>query len=185
MRAFIAIDLDAGLKETLRDLVRGLTPLAPNVRWVQASGMHLTLKFLGEISEDQAVAVGHALATIASVSPRFPFRIRGLGCFPPGRSAPRVIWAGVVDEPRLLSVHKAIESACLRLGFEAEPREFRPHLTLGRVKSPGRMERLLQEIARGEGRDLGEMEARRLTFFRSLLKPAGAEYSVIGEFPLS
>lgn len=185
MRTFIAIDLDAPLKESLKELIRELSPLAPNIRWVQSSGMHLTLKFLGEISDDRAAEVGKALGTIAAGSPRFTLRLRGTGHFPPGRSLPRVIWVGVEEGPRLAAVHKKIESAAAGLGFEQEPREFHPHLTLGRVKSPGRFERLLQEMEKHKGRDFGEMEVARLTFFRSVLQPGGAEYSVLGEFSLS
>jgi RNA 2',3'-cyclic 3'-phosphodiesterase len=184
MRTFIAIDLDGPLKDKLKALVRELAPLAPNIRWVQTPGMHLTLKFLGEIPDDTAAAVDKALRTIAAGSPRFILRLKGLGTFPPGRSQPRVLWIGVEAGPPLAAIQKDIESAAAGLGFEPEPREFRPHLTLGRVKYPGRLERLLQEMEKFRGQDFGEMEVVRLTFFRSVLTPGGAEYSVLGEFSL-
>jgi len=184
MRTFIAIDLDSPLKEALKALVRDLALLAPNVRWVQAAGMHLTLKFLGETSDEKAAALGPALQAIAAGSPRFKMQLKGMGAFPPGRSLPRVVWVGVEAGPQLAAVQKAIESATARLSFEPERREFHPHLTLGRVKFPGRMERLLLEMESLKNRDFGEMDVGRLTLFRSVLAPGGAEYSVLGEFYL-
>ena len=185
MRTFIAIDLDPPLKEKLKTLICELAPLAPNIRWVQAPGMHLTLKFLGETPDEKAAAVGQALWTIAAGSPRFIIRLRELGTFPQARSLPRVIWVGVEGGPPLAAVQRDIESAAAGLGYEPEQRGFQPHLTLGRVKYPGRMERLLQEMEKHRGGDFGEMEVVRLTFFRSVLMPGGAEYSVLGEFGLT
>jgi 2'-5' RNA ligase len=184
MRTFIAIDLDSPLKEELKALVRDLAPLASHVRWVQAGGMHLTLKFLGETTDDKAAAVAAALQAIVAGRPRFMMRLVGMGVFPPGRRLPRVVWVGVESGPQLPAVQKEIESAASGLGFEPEQREFLPHLTLGRVRFPGPMERLLQEMDSLAGRDFGKMEVGRLTYYRSVLAPGGAEYSVLGEFSL-
>ncbi len=184
MRTFVAVDLDDALKDRLGALVRELAPLAPNVRWVQAAGMHLTLKFLGETPDEKAADVGRGLQSVAARSARFTLRLSGLGTFPPGRRPPRVIWVGADGGPALISLQKEIESAAAGLGYEREPREFQPHLTLGRVKFSGRMERLLQEMEKYKGHDFGEMTAVRLTFFKSVLLPGGAEYSVLGEFNL-
>jgi len=181
MRTFIAIDLDAPLKDKLTALVRELAPLAPKIRWVQPPGMHLTLKFLGETSDEKAAAISRALETIAAGSPRFILRLRGLGAFPPGRSLPRVIWAGVEGGRPLAALQKDIEQAAAALGYEPEHREFHPHLTLGRVKFPGRLESLVQRMEKYREQDFGEMTAVRLTFFRSVLLPGGAEYSILGE----
>ena len=109
MRTFIAIDLDAPLKEKLKSFVLELAPLAPNVRWVQAAGMHLTLRFLGETPDEKAAAVDRALRTIAAGSPRFLLRLRGMGAFPPGRSLPRVIWVGAEGGPPPAAAQKNIE----------------------------------------------------------------------------
>jgi 2'-5' RNA ligase len=185
MRTFIAIELDVPLKDKLTALVRELAPLAPKIRWVhQPAGMHLTLKFLGETSDEKATAVSRTLETIAARSPRFIIRLRGLGTFPPGRSLPRVIWAGVLGGPPLTALQKDIEQAAAALGYEPEHREFHPHLTLGRVKFPGRLEGLLQQMEKYREQDFGEMTVVRLTFFRSVLLPGGAEYSILGEFNL-
>lgn len=185
MRTFIAVDLSPRLKEELQGLVQDLVPLASNVRWVRAGGMHLTLKFLGETSDGQAAAMADTVSGIAAGAGRFKIRLRGLGVFPPGRSAPRIIWAGVEAGPGLAVLQERIESAATALGFEPEKRAFRPHLTLGRVNLPGRPDKLLQEMDSLKDRDFGEMEADRLTFFRSVLAPGGAQYSVLREFSLS
>lgn len=185
MRTFVAIDLDAGLKEKLEALVGELGRLADNVRWVNAAGMHLTLKFLGETPDDKAAAFETALRTLTGKHPSFPMRLKGMGFFPPGRSHPRVIWAGIETGPRLAALQNDIEVAAEEIGYEREKREFHPHLTLGRVKFPGRMDMVLQEIEERRGEDFGEMLVIKVTFFRSVLKPSGAEYSVLGEFRLT
>jgi 2'-5' RNA ligase len=185
VRTFVAIDLDEDLKAGLRTLVSGLERLADNVRWVSAAGMHLTLKFLGETPDETAGGIEDALRPLCAKHVSFAMRLKGMGFFPPGRSRPRVIWVGVESEPRLAELQADIESALMKFGYEREKRDFRPHLTVGRTKYPARMDRVLQEIERRRDEFFGEMPVVKVTFFRSVLTPAGAEYSVLGEFPLS
>jgi 2'-5' RNA ligase len=185
VRTFIAIDLDGGLKDKLEALVGEFSRLADNVRWVRPAGMHLTLKFMGETPDHKASAMAEALRALSGRHKSFPMRLRGLGFFPPGRSQPRVIWVGIESGPELGLLQREIEAAAEKLGYEREKREFHPHLTLGRVKFPGRMDRVLGEIEKRRDEDFGEMSTARLTFFRSVLKPEGAEYSVLEEFRLA
>jgi 2'-5' RNA ligase len=185
VRTFVAIDLDEHLKTDLLALIGGLARLADNVRWVSDAGLHLTLKFLGETSDDQAAAIAGVLKSVCAQFPSFGLKLKGLGFFPPGRRSPRVIWVGIESQPRLMSLQRDVEAAVEKLGFEREARAFQPHLTLGRVKFPGRMDALLGEIERRREEDFGETAAVKATFFQSVLKPAGAEYSVLAEFPLS
>lgn len=184
MRTFIAIDLDNGLKTALEELIDRLRPLPGHVRWVNAAGMHLTLKFLGEIAESDVERVSSALQGIAHRHPTFALVLEGTGAFPPGRRIPRVFWVGIVPVPQLLALQEEIEKETEKLGFETENRRFEPHLTLGRVKSPGQLEQLVAELKRHEGRKFGAMEVRRFTLFRSILQASGAEYTVLKEFDL-
>jgi 2'-5' RNA ligase len=184
MRTFVAIDLDEQLKAALEELVANLRQFPGNVRWANAAGMHLTLKFLGEIPESDVDRVSSALADIAPRLQTFTLVLDGTGAFPPGRRAPRVFWVGVVPIPPLLALQEEVEREMQKLGLERENRRFEPHLTLGRVKSPGRLERLVEEMKKYEGRKFGEMEVRKFTLFRSVLQPSGAEYSVVKEFNL-
>lgn len=183
MRTFIAIDLDPGLKTSLQNLVRILKRTGAEVRWSGAQAMHLTLKFLGETEEDRASAASEALRRTASRHPGFRLELRGTGTFPPGRP-PRVLWVGLEAGPELPALREDVETAMEALGFPRENRPFHPHLTLGRVKGPGRLREALAELGKHSDSTFGEMTARKVTFFQSLLRPEGAEYRVIGEFPL-
>jgi 2'-5' RNA ligase len=184
MRTFIAIDLDDGLKKALETLAGELRPLAQSVRWVGAAGMHLTLKFLGEIEEADAARISAALEEIGPRHAVFALVLQGTGAFPPGRRDPRVFWAGAAPEPPLLGLQEDIEKEMEKLGFEREKRRFHPHLTLGRVKFPSRLDFLIQEMRKHQDRRFGEMSVEKFTFFQSTLKPSGAAYTVLKEYLL-
>lgn len=183
MRTFIAIDLDPELKKALQDLVLKLKRTGADIRWVNFHGMHLTLKFLGEVGQDKLPAVENVLKEAAAASSRFPLVLMGTGTFPGGKS-PRVIWAGFKEDPALLSLQKAVEDGLEREGFPREEREFHPHMTLGRVKSPSRVREALVELEKYRETSFGEMTARKVTLFESVLKPQGAEYRAVSEFEL-
>jgi len=184
MRTFIAIDLDEAIKKELTALVEELRPLGKNVRWVNPAGMHLTLKFLGEISDQDSRDVCAAVEEIASRHQAFQLALKGTGVFPPGRQDPRVLWVGAENNPGLTELQADVEQGLEKLGWEREKREYHPHLTLGRVKFPSRLDALLSEFEKSRSRSFGEMRVLRLTFFQSTLKPSGAEYSVLAEFKL-
>jgi 2'-5' RNA ligase len=184
MRTFIAIDLDESLKRALETLAGEIKPLSGGVSWVGPAGMHLTLKFLGEISEADAARISSALEETVPRHRVFALVLEGTGTFPPGRREPRVLWVGVVPGPPLLALQEDIEKEMAKLGFEREKRPFHPHLTLGRVKSPSRLDPLVQEMKKYQGQKFGEMSVQKFTFFQSTLKPSGAEYHVLKEFRL-
>ncbi len=184
MRTFIAIDLDETLKKSLASFVDELRPLARNVRWVGASGMHLTLKFLGEIRDEDAAGISAALEEIARRHRPFSLRLQGTGAFPAGRRNPRVFWVGATPVPALISLQKDVEGEIERRGFERERRSYNPHLTLGRMKFPAPLDPLVKELDRHRERIFGEMSVGGFVFFRSILKPSGAEYTVLKELAL-
>lgn len=181
MRAFIAIDLDEALKKSLADFVEELRPLARNVRWVGRPGMHLTLKFLGEIAEADVCGISSALEEIGRRQRPFPLVLQGTGAFPPGRRIPRVFWVGVAPVPALISLQEEIENEMGKRDFERENRPYHPHLTLGRVKSPEPLDPLILELQRHKERLFGEMNVQRFILFRSVLRPSGAEYTILKE----
>jgi len=184
MRTFIAIDLDDPLKQNLEALIDELRPNGKNIRWVNAQGMHLTLKFFGEILDQDVSRLAGLLENLIKSHSAFDLKLQGSGWFPPGRKNPRVLWVGVEAGPSLGILQKDIEIAVEKLGFPREAREFHPHLTLGRVKFPSRLELLLLDLEKHRETFFGDMRVSKVTFFRSTLKPSGAEYSVLSEFPL-
>lgn len=184
MRAFIAIDLEPSIKESLLDLIRSLERTKAEVRWVRREGLHLTIKFLGEIGSGEASKVKDVLGSVAARHRRFRLAVEGTGTFPNGR-APRVFWVGVRPEPELVSLHEGIEAELENVGFPREARSFHPHLTLGRAKGRAFIQEAIAELERHSGSGFGEMEVVKVTFFESLLGPGGARYRTMSEHPLS
>ncbi len=184
MRTFIAIDLDPAIKAALLELVGALQRKGAEVRWVRPEGLHLTLKFLGEVEPSGLPAVAEAVRTAAAAGPSFPLAVRGTGTFPDG-SRPRVLWAGVGEGPELLGLQEAVEAGLEKEGYPREARPFHPHLTLGRVKGPSRLAEAVRELDKRRETLFGEMTVRKVAMFESVLKPQGAEHRIAEEFALA
>jgi len=184
MRTFIAINLDQEIKRALTQLIDELkvrSTESRGIRWVRQEGMHLTLKFLGEIGEDKVPRIESALRQVTEKYSPFSMRIKGTGYFPPKSKAPRVFWIGIEEEGILERLQFQVEEEMEKLGFPKEQRKFHPHLTLGRVKTSSNLRGILDLLEKYKEKTLGEMEVKKMTFFRSVLKPTGAEYSVLSE----
>ena len=188
VRAFIAIELSPAILNALGDLQDRLKQDVPPklVRWVRPQGIHLTLKFLGDVPGAQIAAIAEALQDACVHHGPFSFSIGGMGCFPnPYR--PRVVWVGV-DEPSgaLARLQRDVERAIGPLGFPPDKRRFSPHLTLGRVKGRDRdaVASLGEYVSRARVR-VGEMQAQAVHLMRSELLPGGAVYTELAAAPLS
>jgi 2'-5' RNA ligase len=190
IRAFIAVPLPGSLLDELAALQRRLEKQVPSrsVRWVQIAGIHLTLQFLGDTPAEKLPAIQEALAAVACNALACTFTVGGLGCFPNPRR-PRVVWVGV-QEPtgRLAALQDAVEEAMGHFGFAPEGRGFTPHLTLGRVQrhaSNSEAAQVGEAVAGVPVGQLAEVAADRFALIRSVLKPSGAEYTTLAEFPLT
>ena len=135
VRSFIAVELPEELKEELIDLNRRLqSGDHTGVRWVDPRGIHLTLKFLGDVAIDRLDNVIAALQEATCEIPPFQLEVGGLGVFPNPRRV-RVAWVGISGETdKLQQLQQRVESSLARIGFPAESRKFTPHLTLARVR---------------------------------------------------
>lgn len=184
MRIFVAIDLDPEIKKNISRLINELDTGQRNIRWIKHQGMHLTLKFLGEVSGDKATRVESVLRTVIQKYHPFFLNIKGTGTFPPAKKIPKVLWLGVEENKILKALQSEIDAFLESLGFPKEAREYHPHLTLGRVKSPFNIDIALAELDRYRQSSFGEMKVNKITLFKSTLKPSGAEYTVISEFVL-
>ncbi len=186
MRTFIAVNIPIGIKEEIQEEIERLRTLihGRSVRWVRPEGIHLTLKFLGEITDDHLGEICHTLEREVAKHPFFTLRIGGFGYFPNSRS-PRVLWIGTTEETgALMKVQTAIEE---KMGFVKEGRPFHPHLTLGRVRRNISLSDLTQIQDAVETHvigQIGKFEVRELHLVRSILRPSGAEYSSLGVYPL-
>lgn len=181
MRAFIAIDLPDYIQAALDRAQASFRAASPDARWTRAEGIHLTLKFLGEISDEQVKHVTEALANFERFE-KFSIEVKDFGFFPDARR-PRVFWAGLEAPPALHELANRVEAAMEQLGFVREQRAFSPHLTLARFKNP-RPQPALQELLQQQGeRTLGQFEVSEFFLFESKLSPHGAEYRKVARFP--
>ena len=137
MRLFVAINLPPGLRQRLWEAAEPLRAAGYPVRWVAEDGMHLTLKFLGEVAADREPVVQAAIGTAVQGAKQFTLPVGGFGAFP-SVSRPRVLWAGCEPVPALELLQHRVEQEMERLGFPLEGRAFHPHLTLGRVQRDAR-----------------------------------------------
>jgi len=183
IRAFIAIELPEGVKFFLKEVVAELKGFGGDVRWTRPEGIHLTLKFLGNVKSESIPPMKQVLEPALALQRPFAVAVKGVGAFP-GLNRPRVLWVGVTaPEGTLSPLASEIEDLVEPLGFPKEARAFNPHLTLGRVKS-GRLNPDLTSAIRQMGSITGpNFEANAAVLFQSILKPSGAEYVPLAHFP--
>jgi RNA 2',3'-cyclic 3'-phosphodiesterase len=181
IRAFIAIELPESLREALRREQASFREVCPDARWTRPEGIHLTLKFLGQISGQQEAQVKRALAQMERFE-KFTVRAQGFGFFPDARR-PRVFWAGLDAPPELARLAAQVDSAMKQLGFPPENRAFRPHLTLARFKIPRPQPKLEALVAVQGDPLLGAFDVSEFYLWESRLLPGGAEYHKIASFP--
>ena len=184
IRAFIALQIPQTSRLVLNETIRSLKERVPDgVRWVDPSGIHLTLKFLGNVTPAQVEEVLEAMHWPATSVAPFQINLYGLGTFP-NEKRPRVVWAGIQGElDSLMELQEKLEKATGGLGFARERRPFSPHLTLGRVK-----EQVPDSVRRRIGIGLGSKSlepgepwlVEAVYLVRSQLAPSGATYSNLG-----
>jgi 2'-5' RNA ligase len=187
IRSFIAIELSEEAKKGLARLRRELEREEHKfVKWVDTGGIHLTLKFLGNIPVKRVTEITEAMEKAAQGTPPFHLEISGLGAFPSLRQA-RVLWVGIGGEVDTLSrLQQNIDSALAALGFAKEERPFVPHLTLARVRqgaSPPERRSFGELVGSTIFEDKYPVEVKAVRLMRSQLTPAGAIYtclSVVG-----
>ena len=125
VRAFIASELSSSLQDAIETATASLQAAlrADSVRWVARRNIHLTLKFLGDVSPSSMDLITNVLAVEASRHEPFDMRVEGIGAFPNARR-PRVLWVGLKGPPTLTSLQLELDSATARLGYKSEEREF-------------------------------------------------------------
>lgn len=182
VRVFFAVELPDTVKSFLKRVVQELKQCGGDVKWTNPAGMHLTLKFIGEITADRLTQIEQVARPVCRGQTASVHRVSQIGVFPDFRR-PRVIWAGCSDESSNLSnLANRLEDALEPLGFAKEKRAFKPHLTLGRLRSNKGLGNLVEGI-----RDRMDVAGPSFTsdhaiLFRSVLKPSGAEYSELFRF---
>jgi len=191
MRLFIAIDLDDAIRQRILRFMDGVREFAPDVRWVSSASLHITLKFIGQT--EQFEAIQEKLGRVQAVPAQISFR--GTGFFPAPRS-PRVFWVGVEADEHLAQLARRLDETLLPLGIEKEDRAFTPHLTLARSGSGAprrqssdgpnkKFQRLQQQLAKiASPPEFGTMTAHQFFLYQSKTAPSGAVYTRLAGFKL-
>jgi 2'-5' RNA ligase len=183
IRAFIAIDLAPDIRRKLERVSAELKERLRNVpvRWVSTHGIHLTLKFLGDVSVANLEVLKEILQAEAAGHAPFEIRVGELGAFPTIRK-PRVVWVSVQGPQGLSTLQHNIENETARLGYAREERAFSPHLTLARVSrsaTANDVRQIADVLAQTSIGLLGTMRVDSLHLFRSDLQPSGAVYTCL------
>ena len=189
LRAFIAIKLSDELKGQIGEVQAELKRRAfglDGLGWVRLEGIHLTLRFLGDIAEERVEALGVMLRGVAAGMKPFALDARGIGAFPNPR-VPRVIWLGLQGKPESMAalhqMHARIEDGVAGLGFPRESREFAAHLTLARVRDRQSGAALAKVLEANQDRAVGSFLAASVGLIKSELRSTGAVYTTLVEVP--
>ncbi len=183
MRVFLAVAVDSELRGRLAVLERELRPLSPRARWVRPEGLHLTLRFFGDVPDEGIDSLEAELGEAFRGLRAFALHFCGCGVFP-DRRKPRILWVGVRDPPSaLLELQSKAESVARALGFAAEGRPFDPHLTVARFREPAKgIDSILGSC---RDRDFGAVDVAETILFESHLSPAGSSYRKLSAYPLA
>ncbi|MBI2304796.1 MAG: RNA 2',3'-cyclic phosphodiesterase [Chloroflexi bacterium] len=188
VRAFVAIELPAPVKEALREVQDSLKKEGDGqVRWVGMESIHLTLKFLGNVPTEKVEAIAQAVKGACRGVRPFSLELKDTGVFP-GVQRPRVVWVGVGGEEGILALLQGrVEANLAALGFPREGRPFTAHLTLGRVRedaTPAARRRLGEGVAAAQLPRPTLWRVTEATLMRSQLTPSGAIYTPLAVAPL-
>jgi len=179
IRSFLAIELPPTIAKGIERVQYDLKQSHADVRWIESNRIHLTLKFFGDIEEEACDGIMDAVGKAVTDVKPFTLTIKGLGGFPRWKN-PRVVWLGVEDEDGVLKpLQGVIEKGLGEIGYPQEERAFKPHLTLGRVRSPKGKPELLKKMEGFLHVELGKFRVERLVLFKSDLRPTGPIYTAL------
>ena len=178
IRTFIAVHIPELNLKKIAELQQRLKRQGGDIKWVRPESMHITLKFLGDVNQNQIPSIADSITGAVRNISRFSVSIEGTGTFPNDRR-PRVIWTGVREGADvLITLAKRVDKVCSAIGFETETRPYKPHLTLGRVRSVKNIQSTIDTL----NRDMfhaGVFDVNSIFIMKSDLKPQGAVYSVL------
>ena len=190
VRLFIGVELDEAVRAVAAtaalELKARLDTCAPGLtaRWIDRANLHITLWFIGEVADERGLEISGVLGRPLDVDP-FSLALMGCGAFPPS-GAPRVLWIGTTKGTGAMrELYARIAHRLVPLGFAAERRPYAPHLTIARVKDPGRTPaRVIRDAIAAVPVSCGESAVNAVTLFRSRLSPRGASYEPLLRVPL-
>ncbi|HUV51390.1 MAG TPA: RNA 2',3'-cyclic phosphodiesterase [Anaerolineae bacterium] len=177
IRAFIGFELPEKIRSFISSIQEDLKSNKLDARWVQVKNIHLTLKFLGNINEEDAQRVGKAIFKSAADHAPISLAAKGIGAFP-DINRPNVLWVGIKGQiDMLIQLQKSLEDQLEKIGFSRENRPFKGHLTLARVKKQLDRTKLITAIKKYKELESEPFIADNIILFKSDLKSNGAVYT--------
>jgi RNA 2',3'-cyclic 3'-phosphodiesterase len=185
IRSFIAVELPGDVKSELVNLIESLKkPGFSFLRWVNPQGIHLTLKFLGNVNPEKIAEINKVIGSASARVRKFTVEIEGLGFFPNSRR-PRVFWIGFTgDMNSLTRLQESIDMGTEKLGFPREKRQFSPHLTLARINEgfmPGGLADFVSSVDKLNFTRKFHIEVDSVSLMKSELMKTGARYTKLFE----
>lgn len=184
-RIFLAFDIPDAIRSICDGHIENLRNQFPDVRvgWEKSEKQHITLKFLGNTSNNLLEKLRDSVSEVAARHPRFSLRLSRSGVFP-RPSRPRILWLGLEDRSGSMQpMFSELEDACQQLRWAKETRAFRPHITIGRVREPDDAGKLAERHL-GTKIEPAEFEVAEIVIYESKLQPAGSVYSRLAALPL-
>jgi len=192
MRLFVALDIDDAIRNRIVRFLEAVRGFEEDARWVRPESLHVTLKFIGEHSEDKLADIKRALETVPANM--FDLNIRGYGFFP-GVRRPRLFWVGIEASAELTALAAVVDQKLASLDIPKEEHAFSPHLTLARGaggsgsrrkkgddNKNSSFRRLQEKLATSPTPEFGTMTAREFFLYQSRLSPGGSKYTKLAGF---
>lgn len=184
IRSFIAIEISDETRNNLRSTISELREVKADVKWVSTVNLHITLKFLGNIKDDEIPKIMDIIRESSLGIEPFDLFIEGLGAFP-DLKRPKVIFVNIKEENNnLFTLHERLEDKLSYLGVEKELREYKPHLTIGRVRSRRYIDKLVNSIEMHKKDVIGNEQIESIVLMMSELLPKGPEYTKLDTIKL-
>lgn len=185
VRTFIAVEIDSPVRKQAKEVIQRLSKTDSEIRWVEPEHMHLTLKFLGDVSLTETNRICKMAAEAAEKIEPFELEMAIVGAFP-NLQRPRTIWLGTDDgTDEMVKLQEAVEQSMKEIGFRLESRRYQPHLTLGRVKRLGLdVQKLTKLLENDADFGAGRTRVNKITVFSSELTRSGPIYASLGTLPL-
>ncbi|MDD5459531.1 MAG: RNA 2',3'-cyclic phosphodiesterase [Phycisphaerae bacterium] len=187
MRVFIAIDFKESVLEQIKcfqdDFRKKLDVDKKDIKWVEPQNLHLTLKFIGYVKDQNCVNICRVVENVCGRYEQFELDVEKVGTF--GGKSARVLWVGVKNESGVLGkLQNELEAALAELGYQPEAREFTGHLTLARVKNYEAGRKAIELAEEYKNMEFGRTRIDEVKIFESTLTKVGPVYNVLAKYVL-
>jgi len=183
MRIFIGIKLDKTVQDKIEKFMKPFKKISSPLKWVKPGDIHITLKFIGDVSDEKYSQIENSLTSTTFNTGPFNLALAGCGKFGK-RNDLNILWTGITPNNQLEQMYNKIEDTLEKFGIEKETRKFKPHITVARNKKPFNFKSLLKIIEEKENLPTAELTVNHFQVFKSQSTPNGPIYTILKEIPL-